>query len=397
MNRMTLSSRAILHLSRYMHIPPDVEYCAPFEITQDGVGSALGITRAYASVLLNRMESRGLVTHGMSKIRNSSSPVKRKVYFLTEKGKKEFKGIEGMLKESGMDVDDLYFISNLNRCSADVVESLSIEDRDLVGSLCLIRGIVHRSDVPREVPILQFDVRGNLLIKDEARKRFISQADEQTLGKWHSIAADWWMDHDNNMGERLYHLHSAGRMQESRKLVMKNKHRLMDTPDMESYGIVTDLSRKFDDEELRLIGATMALNLRLLDDAENIASTIECDSVRNTVLAETDLMRGRTSSALDLALNAYVGDALTGLVLGMCMESVERYGEAMIFLGKSKESMIRDRCLFRLEDLLCCEASCHKAFGDTRMAERKMELAMRLCVSDSKRDMLRSRYGTAGT
>ncbi len=84
MSEFTVGQRLILHLGRFEHRLEKIEYVAPFEISQDGCGVALTISRAHASLELKKLRDKGFVREAMAHI--VDSPVRRKVYFLTEEG-----------------------------------------------------------------------------------------------------------------------------------------------------------------------------------------------------------------------------------------------------------------------------------------------------------------------
>ena len=106
---VTVAQKLILQLSRYTQVVPE-SMCAPFGVCQDGIGMAVGITRAHASLELGRLIRTGSVEMWMAHIPKTKN--KRMVYSLTVKGIQEAKEIRSNLLKIG--VDDIGRILNDN-------------------------------------------------------------------------------------------------------------------------------------------------------------------------------------------------------------------------------------------------------------------------------------------
>lgn len=59
---VSLHDKMLAHLYRYRYVRNDIEYDAPYELTQEGSGIAIGITRSHASIILARMMDKGEVS-----------------------------------------------------------------------------------------------------------------------------------------------------------------------------------------------------------------------------------------------------------------------------------------------------------------------------------------------
>ena len=86
-NPTTLHDKTLAHLHRFTYISRDIQYGAPFDITQDGIAIKLGISRSHASIVISKMMASGEVESSSSTIKKSSKMHKRKVYHLTNHGK----------------------------------------------------------------------------------------------------------------------------------------------------------------------------------------------------------------------------------------------------------------------------------------------------------------------
>ena len=54
----------MIHLYRYRHFDIEALGDMPYDMTQDGIGEALNISRSYASLILGRMNRDGLLRSG---------------------------------------------------------------------------------------------------------------------------------------------------------------------------------------------------------------------------------------------------------------------------------------------------------------------------------------------
>ena len=82
MTGATVGERIVVHLSGFLrHIDA---YEVPPEMTQDGIGSALGISRAHVALELKRLRAAGKVEERMAHV--ATARTRRKVYVLTPAG-----------------------------------------------------------------------------------------------------------------------------------------------------------------------------------------------------------------------------------------------------------------------------------------------------------------------
>ncbi len=78
----TVGERIVVHLSGFLRHADAFE--VPLEMTQDGIGSALGISRAHVALELKRLRSAGKVEERMAHV--AAARTRRKVYSLTPAG-----------------------------------------------------------------------------------------------------------------------------------------------------------------------------------------------------------------------------------------------------------------------------------------------------------------------
>lgn len=129
---------AMLHLRRYSATPLD-NTDMPFAITLDGIGIALGITRAHASIVVSRMEEKGLLEIVQARVDGCRS--KRSVYLLTDSGYRRSSEINRSLLDSGISPGDL-----LKQIRRDQSPNLISADTELEMASKAIKSALGRDD-----------------------------------------------------------------------------------------------------------------------------------------------------------------------------------------------------------------------------------------------------------
>lgn len=392
MEHLTQAQRTMLHLYRYRHYNIDGFGDAPFDLTQDGIGEALGISRSYASLILGRMQREGMVRSTRTIVMNRTGRVHRQVYILTPKG------VERCEMFIGERDADVLLPKTLNQCRTSDFDSLPKEDRDVLGCLILLRTPVHFTQTPklRDQPLLPIDAAGMVCIRPDIRRVYRGRADGDTLRRWHSMAADWCADNGAPVDERIEHLADAGRHLEAAKLAMSNRYALMDGPTPETAAALDRLAVAADEPMLSAISAFCYLRLGRMSKARKaIARMGRSDDadpcIKGAVMAEILLNEGRPAEALDKALDVYRGDVPTALALGKCMAVNGRHEEAVIYLRKCRNCMTETGCLFRLDEALRWEGESYLALGRNDMAAKLLDAASCATRDDQTSWLLRTR------
>lgn len=139
MHEINLHERVLIHLRKYHGISVAEDRISPYEITQDGISMALGISRNHASVILGRMVQNGDVAFVVSRIKHSESGIRRKAYRLTQQGVNRYESIVGRLEDEGVEVRDLLLPNNVNYFSGEMMDSIPEKDMDIIGMVAVIR------------------------------------------------------------------------------------------------------------------------------------------------------------------------------------------------------------------------------------------------------------------
>ena len=223
---VTVKQRIMLHLSRFPGYYPGDDYTIPFDLTQDGIASVVGITRAHVSIDLKKLIELDYVVGWQAHLKGSRT--KRFVYALQPKGTIEAAAIRDEVEKAGMTVDALL---DMKRCDPETKwRSLSHNDRETFGKACILRAPIPRNDLPpTRTGVIPTDYNGMTQIPRETADLFLSKADRGSLRRWHSWAADYWLDKVER-SERLFHLIKSGRNLEANWLAMRMKADILFSP-----------------------------------------------------------------------------------------------------------------------------------------------------------------------
>ena len=376
MKEITNHDRISAHLFRYNYIRSDIEFDAPFEITQDGIAMGIGVSRGHSNIILRRMEENNEIIVGLSSIKDSNRSAKRKIYLLSEYGKNLFKARVKELKESGTDVEDL--VKGIDRYRLEDIRRITGDRMDDLGCMAVLRVKVRKEDVPLESPLVPIIRQSYAVMKDSIRKIIITEASPIEIRRWHSKAADWCMDHDADIKERLHHLVSSFRDREAMRIARNQKYMLMDNPDQDLSDSLGSLALRSERSDIIETATRIALEVGDLQMADDLsAKLLHIDPPKGRGLrCELLLKRSQSEEALTLARYHYNGDVDTGLVLGMCLLETSHFEDAIECLERTKERMISEGCVFRLDELLMYEATAQICMREYRAASILIDAAV---------------------
>jgi tetratricopeptide (TPR) repeat protein len=229
---LTIAERIILHLARYSKNAADFE--VPMEVSQDGIGEALRITRAHVAVEVKKLKEAGELTERVSHVRRSRS--KRKVYFLTEQGEMRARNVVDYAARNGISIEPLL---DIRKCKpAELMATLSEENRRDLSFASAFRRPFLRSALPESsVNLISEDENGMASLPAEFRAGVLAACSEQERRAANSFAADYWLQH-NDYRERLFHLLQAGRVGEAEMLLAAKGMTLSANVDQETYQIL---------------------------------------------------------------------------------------------------------------------------------------------------------------
>lgn len=371
---------------------PNEMFNIPFDLTQDGIASVLGISRAHASLELKKLKETGKVDDWLAHIRGAGS--KRKAYYLLPDGLAEAELLKERFESSGVVIDTLL---DMKRCDPGVMwESLNVKDRETFGLACVFRVPIPRKTLPdTNTGVIPADFYGMTCISDDVREKYLSLADPEKVKVWHSRAADWWIDNENDDQERLYHLVHAGRNIEACKLTVKNSEGFLENPneDLLEILMVMPAVPKYA-EPVHSIRARIALDCSDAKDALYCADilsdylTPESDIIR----AEAAMISGDVENALSMATSLFNASpsSKTALIAAKCLFKMDKLDEASAFLDSSCNVLSDNNDATRIDEILFLRAGI--AYRSGKIDETLSYLSKASKVS--RKDMMKERIDT---
>ena len=337
MENATIRERALLHLSRFPNIDPREIFNIPFDLTQDGIATVLGISRAHASIELKKLKESGKVDDWQAHIKGSGT--KRRAYYLLPDGTAEAALLRKRFETAGIVIDSLL---DMKRCDPGIMwESLSVKDRETFGLACVFRVPIQRKTLPEtSTGVIPADFYGMTCISENVCERYLTLADPEKIRIWHSRAADWWMDNGNDEQERLYHLANSGRNIEACKLLVRNSDIFLENSNEDLLNIVKNISLvpKYS-ESVHSIRARIALDCYDVEDALFCAEVLHdyLTPEADIICAEAALISGDAGKALSMATALFncKPSSKTALIASRSLFALNRLEEASEFLDSS--------------------------------------------------------------
>jgi hypothetical protein len=386
---VTVRERIILHLDRFPKMGPEELYNVPFDLTQDGIASITGISRAHASLELKKLEEHNKVGNWLAHIKSSGS--KRKAYYLLPDGKMEAELLRNRFESSGMMVDTLL---DMKRCDPTVMwETLSPKDRETFGRACVFRVPVPRRSLPdTSTGVIPAGFDGSIQISESVRDRYLSVVDLEKVRTWHSQASDWWMDGGDDQ-ERLYHLVKAHRNIDACKLLIRNSEGFLENPNEDLLTIVSGMIAppKFT-ESIYSIRAHLALDCGDAKNALVCADILDDFGTTEPALirAEADLVSGNPERAFDSASQVFdeKESSRAALIAAKALLALGRYDDAASFLNSAYETLTDNRDGSRMDEIMMLKAGIAYSRGRSDESLSYLGKALRACRKDRRRDRI---------
>jgi len=390
MENATIRERALLHLNRFPNMTPSEVFNVPFDLTQDGIASVLGISRAHASLELKKLKETGKIDDWQAHIKGSGS--KRRVYYILPDGVADAETLRKKLEKSGVSVDALL---DMKRCDPGIMwESLSARDKETFGLACVFRVPVPRKSIPEtNTGVIPADFSGMTCISDAVREKYISLADPEKIKVWHSRAADWWIDKNEDQ-ERLYHLVKAGRNTEACKLTVRmSESFIIENPNEDLLAIIKEMAviPKYT-ESIYNIRAKIALECSDTNDALFCADiladflTDDADIIR----AEAYLLSGNAEKGFVLASSVFNKrpSSRAALIAAKCLFKLKKYDEASGLLTSAREVLSDNNDATGIDDILMLRAGIAYDMGRTEDALSYLSKAKKVSRKDRTKERI---------
>lgn len=361
---ITVADRILLHLMGFNLRAGSI--CVPFDLTQDGIATILGITRAHASVELKKLDAGGYLEVWKSHLPGCAT--RRLSYVLSPTGVKRASALADMLREHRITPDMLL---NVRRCNPiDLWNGLCEEDRDVMGKACVLRVGIPVKALPRmKNGSIPSDGSGNICIPVTVSRIFLGFAEPPRLRSWHMWAAEYWLNHGNCV-ERLYHLVNADMVPEAGMCVSVNRREFESRPTPDLLRIIRRIVGKGPyNIDVCTVGASIAMDLGKADVADEILETMKMENpdVWSVMKSVSLLYRGMPAEAAALAEVAFdrTGDPLAASVASeayadmgdaesavrcsdMAMEAVAATGDGEhlddVFMAMARSSLLSGYC-----------------------------------------------------
>jgi len=398
MARLTIGERIILHLSRYDLLNDD-PYNIPWDLTQDGIAASLRISRAHSSIELKKLREADKVVERQTHIRGGK--IRRKSYALTPSGMEDAKRLMEFAEKEGIDIMPML---DMKRCDPQtLLDSVDEEDRDALGIACVLRCSVPRSDLPEtSKPVIPVDVNGIVVLSDMVKGNVISVAGGDLVRKWHSAAADYWLDNGDDQ-ERLYHLVCSGRMKDACRLVINDHEKLMNNINDD----LSDTLAKLDVPDKYLIDVlpvkiTVALESGDICSAEAMVSALmkKDDEIGLLYSADVEMRKGDHAKALEIVRSLKNTDRFeVKLRTAGALGHLGKAKEAIGILEKMRHDIVSSGTVDGLDRIYVQMSAVSTASGDHDSSIAYLTKALGITTDDGKKriyGMLARSYGALG-
>jgi len=383
-SRLTIGERIVIHLSRYDLLNDD-PYNIPWDLTQDGIAASLRISRAHSSIELKKLREAGKAEERQTHIKGGK--IKRKSYTLTASGREDARRLMEFAEKEGIDIMPML---DMKRCDPQtLLDSVDEEDRDVLGLACVLRCSVPVSELPgTSKPVIPVDVNGMIVLSDTVKNNITSVADDELIRKWHSAAADLWLDKDDTQ-ERLYHLVRSGRMKDACRLVINDRDRLMNNINDDLSDILADLdvTERYLTDVLP-VKITVALGSDDIDNAEAmVASLIMKDNEIGLLYsADVEMKKGNHAKALDIVRSLKDTDRFeVRLRIAGALGYLGSVKEAIKILEDTKHDAVSSRTVEGIDRIYIQMASVTAAAGDHDSSVAYLTKALGVTTADGKK------------
>lgn len=311
---LTVGERILLHLARFSKFQEN--YDVPPDVSQDGIASALRISRAHAAIELKKLKENSEVNERLAHIKGGKS--RRKVYFLTPDGEERARQVREYAEKEGIEIAPLL---DLRRCDPEELwNSLNEEMKEILGKASVFRRPFKREILPpTSIPLLPEDRDGMVTMPEHLRNAVPSLIPDEDLRSYHSFAADYWLQM-GDYRERLYHLLRAGRRKEAEILLAMRGVAFLENPDRDLLELVFELKEVSDKyaEKINKLKAELSLALgdeeRCLEVLETMKYSARLPERLEATRIEGNLLlqKGALEEALDVLQKgrSMVGDCI---------------------------------------------------------------------------------------
>lgn len=390
MEQMSSRQHVIVYLSGFESYNPTFELTMPYGMTQDGIASALGLTRGHVSLLAKRLIAAGDVECAKKRITEVQDSV-RFIYYLTPRGMSKARDLRRNLPDGPL-TPNIAIARGLRGCSENEFRSLPSDERALIGMLCLISRRIYKREIPSKITcLLRYGNGGEVNIDEETRTRYLATASMEEIRGWHSDAADWFTDRHPEDMERLAHLIHGERIREAERFVSDRRYMLMGSSDPDHALMVEMLLQRSQDPVVHTTAAHMAIACGDTAKARSMLETSEYidREAKLTLLCDIRVMEGDAAGVLSDTIDAYTGDPLGAIAMGRAYIALGNPNGALPFLRHARISMCERSCLYGLDEAYRLEALAMLLLGQNDRALKLLTRAMEAALDSHRKEWIR--------
>lgn len=390
MENPTIRERILLHLGRFKMANEEEVYNLPFDLTQDGIAAALGISRAHSSLELKKLRQAGKVRE--NQVHVIGSGIRRKVYYLEPEGRIEAEHVRKKLEDAGVPFET---VLDMRKCDPRLMwDKLSASDRDALGLACVIRVSVNKKLLPpTDSGVVPATHEGIVNISPDTKKCYLDAVDAESVRKWNSTAADWWMDNIPDEQERLYHLSAAGRSVEANRLLVNKSASFLENHNDDLLDIVKGLDASTKDPLASWsVRAKIAIACGDAKFAERAAAELEKlgSDEADIVRAESKLIEQDPEGSLADAERIYAksGTARSAMLIGRSLYTLGRYEDAEKALIDTIRKFNGTGDVSRLDEIMMLRAGIAYGRGSSEDCLSYLGKALSSCRNDERKESI---------
>ena len=358
MTSLSVKQKALIFLYKYRSYDKSDIYNTPWELTQDGVAGAVGVSRAHASIVLNQLKEEGNVEEKITHIRNGKT--KRKSYFITPSGMEEGEMIIGLANKEKIDIS---YLLEMRRKGYDIsFDNLSKDDRFALGCACAFNMDVDQSVLPPVKTLtLPTGMDGKISISDELRKDFLSYVDDEERASFHGYAAGYWLDkklkkegdHYENIHELLYQYVESGRNIDACKLISSEVYYYIDSIDDQLHDTVKKVRpTERNEKDCLMLSISICLDYVEMEEADALIKRLsEIDSdCASTYRFDYEMKNGNKEAAKAAIAGIWQSYPMAGIRWASLLREEGKYVEAREVLDSVKDALYdKERAILQTE------------------------------------------------
>ena len=347
MTSLSVKQKALVFLYKYRSYDRNDIYNTPWELTQDGVAGAVGVSRAHASIVLNQLKEEGNVEEKITHIRNGKT--KRKSYFITPSGMEEGEMIIDLANKEKIDIT--YLLDSKKGSYNINIDGLSEGDRFAFGCACAFDMPVDQSILPPVTGVtLPTDMNGKVSIDEGLRKKFLESVSDEERASFHGYAANYWFDKKLKKAddfyecihELLYHYVESGRNRDACKLISSEVYYFINSIDNELHDTVKKVRpvEKYGKDVL-MLSIDICLEYGEMDEADALIkklSEVNSDCA-STYRFDYEMRQGNRDAARAAIADIWQSYPMAGIRWASLLREEGKYEEARRTLDSIKGAM----------------------------------------------------------